>query len=138
MALFGHKRPTLSRQEILSARPIRNPRAEINNLQSDRLEVTIPFQKPRGLTWFFRGKNELKRTFELDRLGRTVWDLCNGEHTVRGMIEDFAAMQGLSTREAEVSMLAFLETLGRRGIIFMATDPKPPQADAHQIGRAHV
>lgn len=131
MGVFGQKRPTYSRQELLGARPVRNPRADLVELDNGNLEVTIPFAKPKGLTWFFRSRKELKRRFELDRIGRRVWDLCDGSHTVRQLIEALAKSETLNPREAEVSLLAYLETLGQRGIIFMATGPddQPPETE---------
>ena len=123
MALFKQKRPTMTREQLLQACPIRNPQAEIAETDQGLLDVAIPFEKPKGLTWFFRGKKTLLRRFQLDQLGRKVWDLCDGEHTVRQLIETFSRDERLNLREAEVSMLTYLETLGKRGIIFMAGEP---------------
>ena len=128
MALFKQKRPTMTRQQLLQARPIRNPKAELTETDQGHLDVAIPFEKPKGLTWFFRGKKTLLRRFQLDQLGRKVWDQCDGEHTVRQLIETFSRDEGLNLREAEVSMLAYLETLGKRGIIFMAGEPPTQQS----------
>jgi len=129
MALFKQKRPTMTRQQLLQARPIRNPQAEVTETDQGLLDVAIPFEKPKGLTWFFRGKKTLLRRFQLDQLGRKVWNLCDGQHTVRQLIETFSRDEGLNLREAEVSMLTYLETLGKRGIIFMAGEP-PTQQDS--------
>ncbi|HUW82782.1 MAG TPA: PqqD family protein [Phycisphaerae bacterium] len=123
MALFKQKRPTMTRQQLLQARPIRNPRAEVTETDQGDLDVAVPFEKPKGLTWFFRGRKTLLRRFQLDQLGRKVWNLCDGQHTVRQLIERFSRDEGLNLREAEVSMLTYLETLGKRGIIFMAGEP---------------
>ncbi|MFQ6048150.1 MAG: PqqD family protein [Phycisphaerae bacterium] len=119
MGFFRQKRPTLSRQQVLAARPIRNSLAEVTELPGGELEVAIPFEKPRGLRWLFRRQKVLKRRFQLDRLGRKVWDLCDGQRTVRELIEAFAHAQRLNLREAEVSMVAYLHTLGTRGIILL-------------------
>ena len=113
----------MTREQLLQARPIRNPQAEIAETDQGHLDVAIPFEKPKSLTWFFRGKKTLLRRFQLDQLGRRVWDLCDGQHTVRQLIETFSRDEGLNLREAEVSMLTYLETLGKRGIIFMAGEP---------------
>lgn len=118
--MFKQKRPRLTREQLLRARPVRNPLAEVSQAQEDRLEITIPFQKPRGLRWFFRGQKVLKRRFDLDHLGKKVWDLCDGQHTVRQLIETFSETEGLNLREADVSMITYLEMLGSRGIVLLA------------------
>jgi hypothetical protein len=120
MALFRQKRPRMTREQLLRARPIRSPLAEVRQAEEGRLEITVPFQKPRGLRWFFRGQKVLKRRFDLDRLGQKVWELCDGQHTVRQLIETFTETEGLNAREAEVSMITYLEVLGSRGIVLMA------------------
>jgi hypothetical protein len=125
MDLFKKKRPQISREGLLRAKPVRNPQAELAEMANGNLELGIPFEKPRGLRWFFRSQKVFTRRFELDGLGRKVWDLCDGEHTVRQLIETFSKSEGLNLREAEVSMITYLETLGKRGIIFMTAE-KPP------------
>jgi len=87
MNLFKKKRPQISRHQLLEAKPVRNPEAEQDELPNGNIELTIAFEKPRALKWFFRDKKILKRRFELDRLGRKVWELCDGQRTVRQLVE---------------------------------------------------
>lgn len=125
MGIFKQKRPRMSREQLLQAKPLRNPEAELDEMPNGNVELTIAFEKPRALKWFFRDKKILKRRFELDHLGRKVWDLCDGQHTVRQLVEAMTKSEGLNLREAEVSMISYLETLGKRGIIFMTIN-RPP------------
>ncbi|MEO6435978.1 MAG: PqqD family protein, partial [Tepidisphaeraceae bacterium] len=60
------------------------------------------------------------KTFELDELGKFVWDACDGETTVAQLIRRLAKQYNLNEREAEVATLAFLNTLARRGLIGVA------------------
>ena len=120
MNLLKKKRPQISREQLLQAKPVRNPQAQLTEMANGNLELAVPFEKPRGLRWFFKGQKVLKRRFELDRLGKKVWELCDGGHTVRELIEAFTESEGLNLREAEVSMITYLEVLGKRGIIFLA------------------
>ena len=57
------------------------------------------------------------RTVALDELGTFVIEHCDGRHSVREIVEAFTRRFKLNRREAEVSMAAFLRTLGRKAII---------------------
>jgi hypothetical protein len=62
----------------------------------------------------------MKKTFELDELGKFVWDACDGKTAVRQIIRRLAERYNLNQREAEVATVAFLQTLTRKGLIGMA------------------
>ena len=57
------------------------------------------------------------RKLQLDELGTAVWDLMDGNRTVRRIISEFAGTFQLHPREAEVSVTQFLRDLGKRGLI---------------------
>lgn len=59
------------------------------------------------------------RSVELDRLGTTVLDLCDGRSNVEKIIEIFAADHKLSFREAQLPVTQFLRQLTRRGIVVL-------------------
>ena len=68
------------------------------------------------------------KTFELDPLGLFVWQACDGKTPVRQVIKRLARHYNLNEREAEVSTLAFLRTLMRKGLIGIpAKDAKDDQ-----------
>ena len=54
---------------------------------------------------------------ELDELGTFVWGLIDGQHSVRQLAEAFTAQYEVPPREAELSVTAFIKTIGQRGII---------------------
>jgi len=57
------------------------------------------------------------KRLELDELGTYAVELCDGSNTVAGIIARFAQRFRLNQREAEVSMVSYLQTLAKRGII---------------------
>jgi len=67
-----------------------------------------------------------ERRLELDEAGREVWDLCDGEHTLREMIKVFQDRHKLTRAEAEWSLRTYLRDLGKRNLIFIAIE-KPAQ-----------
>ena len=64
------------------------------------------------------GRDE--KTFELDELGKFVWDACDAKTSVRQIIRKLAKRYNLNDREAEVATVAFLKTLTSKGLIGMA------------------
>jgi len=65
-----------------------------------------------------------ERRIVLDRVGADIWELCDGEHTVDGIIAALSEKYKLNRKEAEVSLTSYLRQLGRRGLIGFAV-PKP-------------
>ena len=57
------------------------------------------------------------RKVQLDAMGTLVWDLVDGERSVRMIIQIFARTHRLETREAEVSVATFIRQLGQRGLL---------------------
>ena len=57
------------------------------------------------------------KTFELDAVGRFVWDLCDGKRTVADIADLLAREKKLEIKEAEVSLATYLKTLTKKGII---------------------
>ena len=74
-----------------------------------------------GLAKRFGGREaqiQIKK-LQLDELGTSVWNLMNGDRSVRQLVEIFAETHQLEIREAEVSVTQFIRELGRRGLIGM-------------------
>ena len=60
---------------------------------------------------------DMERRIALDEIGAYVWDMCDGETTVRTMIGRFTDKYKLNRKEAEVSMVEYLRTLAKKGLI---------------------
>lgn len=120
MAWRRSKKPTLSRDQALDARPIRNPGATVHrNGQDAGGRITVLLQPPRWSRWLLKRGAVSEKNFELDSVGLFVWDQCSGRVSVKQMIQNLAAEYNLNLREAEVSLIQFLQTLARKGLIGM-------------------
>jgi hypothetical protein len=69
-----------------------------------------------------------ERRIELDAVGKDVWMMCDGEHSLADMIETFQQKHKLMRAEAEWSLRNYLRDLGRRGLVGFAIE-NPENAD---------
>ena len=58
-----------------------------------------------------------ERRIELDAVGKQVWEMCDGEHTLRDMTEVFQERHKLTRMEAEWSLRNYLKDLGKRNLV---------------------
>ncbi len=117
------RRPRVTPEQVLGSRPMRNPNLTTEELpdgglrivgqRSDRLPIRL-------LSMLFPIPKE--RRIELDSVGRQVWELCDGEHTLREMIELFRKRHKLTHTEAEWSLRNYLRDLGKRGLVGFVVD----------------
>ncbi len=105
--------------QTLSAIPHANRSMQLQRRGNGTGLATIPLQKPayliRPLTWILPFSSV--RRVELDRLGLSVFDLCDGRRTVEVIIEEFAIRHKLSFREGQLPVMQFLRELTNRGIV---------------------
>ena len=105
--------------QTLSAIPHANRSMQLQRRGNGTALATIPLRKPayliRPLTWILPFSSV--RRVELDRLGLSVFDLCDGLRTVEAIIEEFAIRHKLSFREAQLPVMQFLRELTNRGIV---------------------
>jgi hypothetical protein len=88
-------------------------------------QVTVSLQPTQWAKFVLRAPaGGVKKSFELDELGKFVWDACDGKTAVRHIIRKLAERYNLNQREAEVATVAFLQTLTRKGLIGMAMEPQ--------------
>jgi hypothetical protein len=85
--------------------------------------VTVPMKPAKWAAWVLRVPDGARKTFELDALGKFVWDACDGRTTVRQIIRRLAKQYSLNEREADVATTAFLNTLARKGLIAVKAPP---------------
>jgi Coenzyme PQQ synthesis protein D (PqqD) len=120
MALFGRKerQPRLDRRQYQTARPVLNKLVKLERAEDGTAVLHVPRPDNMWVRWVSRsfGLPPYKRV-ALDALGTFVIEHCNGEHTVRDIVDKFAEKFRLNRREAEVSMSTFLRDLARRSII---------------------
>ena len=123
MSRFSRKTDpkALSREASLASKPIRNPALTCERHGDGGLLLRVPYTPPRS-RWARLVARALRlegteRRISLDEIGTYVWDMCDGETTVRKMIGRFAEEYKLNRKEAEVSMVQYLRTLAKRGLV---------------------
>jgi hypothetical protein len=119
--------PRFTPEQVLLSRPIRNPSLATEPAEDGGLRIVIERRREgwvRALSVFLPIPK--RRPIELDPIGREVWELCDGEHTLREMVKVFQERHKLSRAEAEWSLRTYLRDLGKRGLVVIAV--QKPQA----------
>ena len=116
--------PSISRAEALGRIPVKNRQISENRLESGEIVISYPVTMRSffsGLAKRFGGQEVQTRIkkLQLDELGTSVWNLMDGNRSVRQLVQIFAETHQLESREAEVSVTQFIRELGRRGLIGM-------------------
>ncbi len=120
MRLFGRKKPDqhLDRQTSLRAKPVLNRLVKVEREEGGNVVLLVPRPDNWWVRWVTRRfKLPAYKRVALDELGSFVIEHCDGEHTVRDVVDKFSKEYRLNRREAEVSMNTFLRDLARRSII---------------------
>ena len=103
---------------MLNSRPARNELLEWEKTDSGEARITVVRQetwKVRMLSRLFYVPRERKIT--LDEVGSEVWQMCDGRTTVAQMIDTLRGKYKLDRKEAEVSLLSYLKTLGQKRFV---------------------
>jgi len=117
------RQPRLTPEQILGSRPVQNPHVKTEELADGGLRILAQRSRAgwvRLLSTLFPIPRE--RRIELDSVGRQVWELCDGEHTLRDMIDVFQKRHKLTRTEAEWSLRNYLRDLGKRGLVGFAVE----------------
>jgi hypothetical protein len=119
MGFFRRERPVqITREQAMSARPVRNPSIEATRDEKGEVSLKIPRRKTRFVNLLARfGGIPEHKIVTLDAIGAGVWDLCDGQHSVKDLVAAVADKHKLSRKEAEVSLVTYLRQLAQRGII---------------------
>jgi len=96
----------------LTIKPVRSPHATL-----ERHEHGARIKLPIKRRWFIRPRPDPVKTFELDAIGLAVWDRCDGETTIKSMIQAVAERCSCDIGKAEVATLKFLDMLAHRKLI---------------------
>ncbi len=122
---------TLGPTDLLDAVPVPNESVRAEPQPSGRgpggggIVLRVPlvrrwYMRP-PLSWVMPFSRE--RAVGLDRLGREVWEACDGRRTAEEIIERFSRAHHLTFQEARISVMQFLRDLTRRGLIVMIGTP---------------
>ena len=108
---------------MLQSRPARNEAVDWEKNDDGEVQITITRQN----SWKIRMLSKIvyipkKRRITLDELGTEVWVLCDGKTTVARMIEALSEKYQLNRKEAEISLLTYLKTLGQKRFVGFVLD----------------
>jgi hypothetical protein len=114
------KLPVLAPAEQMRCVPIRNARAEIAG-EGPILKVTVPLTYPGAVRPLKRLlKLRETKTFELEGVGKAVFEKVDDERPIEGIVDWFAADYALSFHEARALVMGYLKTLTENGLIVIA------------------
>ena len=114
--IFGKRKPKLTNQQALAAKPIRLVEAEMTvNEAGGKLKV--PLKSSRFIGKIFKMPEGATKTFEFDSIGVFVWENIDGRTSVQQLIRKVAKHCKFSEREAAVSTNLFLQMLGKKSLI---------------------
>ncbi|KPJ62864.1 MAG: hypothetical protein AMS15_02500 [Planctomycetes bacterium DG_23] len=130
---FRKKPRGLSRDESFATIPVRNQLLEYQEDEEGLVSIKIP----RKDTRLVKAMSKMmyvppSRVISLDEIGSYVWRMCDGQTTVRQIIDDFRKTHKLSRKEAEIFIVTFLRTLAKKGIIGLAV-PSVPSGTSQTI-----
>lgn len=131
--ITGRRKHTASREEVLRARPLRNPVVTWERNEQGEVVLNIPLQKGRvlkALKWFFPAPDY--KQLILDEIGGDMWELCDGNNTIDQIRRHLSLKYKLERREAEASILEYLRQLAKRRLVVALGEPStaasaPPQ-----------
>ncbi len=108
--------------DLLAAVPFVNRAAKLAEGSRGSLRAEVPLKRPWFLggpvRWIFPVSD--RRRMELDSLGVSVLDLCDGNRTVERIVWEFATRHKLSFLEAQEPVMEYMRQLARRGILAVA------------------
>ena len=113
----------LTRAQAMACIPVKGGLVQESRLESGEILLSYPDYKQPWFTKIIRrlgrpGDSKVRiKKLQLDALGTSVWELFDGQRSVRQIIELFAGKYSLLPKEAEVSVSQFLRALGRRDLI---------------------
>jgi hypothetical protein len=112
---------SLRPEELKRSKPVRNPVAQSQELEDGSLAIEAPIEESSSVMGVLaRGmKLPAKRQFELDPMGRFVWDLCDGKTTFARIASKLRSQYKMNELEAETALTAYLQTLSKRRLIIM-------------------
>lgn len=115
---FLRKKPVLTREQALRARPVRNSMLEWRTSDDGETCLLIPRRKDfvgRVLGRMLRAPEH--KEIVLDEVGSDIWDLCDGQHSVEAIVSTAAKKYKITRRECETSVGMYLKVLSERKLI---------------------
>jgi hypothetical protein len=129
--LRGKKKETgspIARSDFLSVRPVRNPKLKWEKDESGKITLILQMREQpkdneekderRRRRPMFSSSTPSVRTkkIRLDTVGSIVWELCDGERTVKDIAEQLHEKYKMLPSEAEISLNTYFNELAKRGL----------------------
>lgn len=117
MSLFWQREKRhVDRRRSLVGIPVLNGGVSVEPAGDDGLILCMP--RPPSAGWLdrFRPKVDARR-YELDAFGAFVVRQVDGRQTVLEIIDRFQSSFGMSRRESELGVVAFINLLMKRGLL---------------------
>ena len=119
----------ISREAMLGSKPVRNELVEWERDENGEVVIRLT----RVDNWKVKVLAKLfyipkQRKIGLDTVGSQVWEMCDGKHSVDGMIQILAKEYKLNRKEAEVALMAYLKKLGQKRLVGFAVPTKRREA----------
>lgn len=115
--LSRKKKPRLTRQQSLAAKPVRLVETALEEEPGGGGKLKVPVRQTRWSGWLFSAPPGAVKIFEFDPIGIFVWNSCDGKTSVQQIIRTLAKRYNLNLREAEVPTVRFLHVLAKKGLV---------------------
>lgn len=121
---IARRKPKIERKDALAMVPVRHPLVTWERKEQE-VVLSIPMRDDRiartvkAVIKALRMAKELpdSRQIGLDEVGSFVWELCDGERNIEGVVGGLSKEYKLTRREAEASVTMFLQTLAKKHLI---------------------
>lgn len=103
---------------MLKSKPARNDALSWEENENEEVTITVE----RRDDWRAKVLSKIfwipkSRSLMLDQIGAQVWNMCDGKTSVDAMIRKLSTEHKLNLKEAEVSLLTYLKSLGKKNLI---------------------
>lgn len=115
---FTNKQPQaqIDRRQSLTGIPVLNEQVSFKNDKTGRLVINIRLKRGKGLLARFQPP-VLEHNVRLDEIGGFVFQLIDNQRSTLEIINMFLAKYSVNRREATLSVVNFLKSLVKRGVI---------------------
>lgn len=114
-----HEDPAVDRRQSLDGIPVLNENVSYERDESGRVVIKVKLQRRGGLLARFQPP-VMERNVRLDEVGGFVFGLIDNRRSTFEIIDLFLARYRVNRREAALSVVDFLKSLIKRGVISVA------------------
>lgn len=116
------RKNNLSKKDVLTVVPERNPNIEWVRREDNLIELIIPVKQDvytKILKKFVKNIPESRSIVLDDEVASDVWDACNGKNNVNDIVNRVCNKYKLQRRQSETSTTLFLQTLSKKNLIVL-------------------